>query len=131
VSYSLYDFTESLAGGTGINRYDRTVIAATDVKRVVAAWGYSPEGYGSWAGGFLMEMTDGRFAYLRGWCDTTGWGCQDGTEVTYFEAQPDLASLEKPSERSEYENEVPGDWDLEPADLNKWLADGAPDPYTF
>lgn len=31
----------------------------------------------------LFEMKDGRFAVLTGWCDTTGWGCQDGAEVSY------------------------------------------------
>jgi len=31
----------------------------------------------------LLEMKDGRFAVLTGWCDTTGWGCQDGADVSY------------------------------------------------
>ena len=32
----------------------------------------------TWTGGFVLKLKDGRFAYLTGWCDYTGWGCQDG-----------------------------------------------------
>ena len=31
----------------------------------------------------LFEMKDGRFGVLTGWCDTIGWGCQDGADVSY------------------------------------------------
>ena len=51
-SYSLFDFTESL---------NRVGIQGADVERVVAAWGYSPEGYGSWEGGFVMWLKDWPF----------------------------------------------------------------------
>jgi len=27
-----------------------------------------------WAGGFVILMADGRYAYCEGWCDYTGWG---------------------------------------------------------
>lgn len=125
MSYHLYDFVESLRGGSGINHDDEhpVMLKAEDVERVVAAWGHSPEGYGSWEGGFLLRLKDGRHAYLCGWCDTTGWGCQDGSKVTFFDAEPALEGLrETPSYTPD---EPQGDWDLEPTDLNKWLADGA------
>jgi hypothetical protein len=128
MAYHLYDFVESLRGGTGINHHEEPKhVDPQSVKRVIAAWGHSPDGYGSWAGGFLMELKDGRFAYLTGWCDTTGWGCQDGSDIVFFDERPELAALDKPSEKSEYGEEKPGDWDLEPIDLNKWLDDGAKD----
>lgn len=114
MSYALYDFTESL---------DRAGFEPAEIQTVCAAWGYSPEGYGSWSGGFLMELTDGRFCYLSGWCDTTGWGCQDGVEFKFYEQRPGLDSLNKPTSSGEYEYEPPGGWDIDPADLNKWLAD--------
>ena len=127
MSYVLSDFVESLRGGTGINHREEhpITIDPKTVKHVHAAWGYSPEGYGSWSGGFLLELTDGRFAYLTGWCDTTGWGCQDGSQVTFFDAKPALELLDKPTTKEPYDNEAPGEWDIDPADLNKWIADGA------
>jgi hypothetical protein len=35
---------------------------------------------------FVLEMTDGRFAYVSAWCDYTGWGCRDGADVSYAES---------------------------------------------
>jgi hypothetical protein len=73
VSYTTEDFSESL---------QRTAITKGDVARVIAAWGkgdgqgvdaghyrHSEEGVTDWNGGFLMQLRDGRFAYLTGWCD--------------------------------------------------------------
>jgi hypothetical protein len=66
VGYSLYDFTETL---------DRlTDISPLKIGRVLAAWGHSPEGCGSWEGGFLLERAEGGVQYVSGWCDTSGWG---------------------------------------------------------
>lgn len=100
--YTSYDFAESL-------EHER--INESDVARVIAAWGDSPDGWGSWEGGFLMLMKDGRYCYLTGWCDTSGWGCQDGASVEYYDTLPAYKTLS-------------GDvnWDLEPADLNVELA---------
>lgn len=66
-----------------------------------------------WSGGFVMELSNGRFAYLSGWCDYTGWGCQDGAEIVHAAA---LTDLQTPSEET---------WDENPADLNKWLKEGS------
>lgn len=34
----------------------------------------------------VLELTDGRFAYVSAWCDYTGWDCRAGSEVTYAES---------------------------------------------
>lgn len=39
---------------------------------------------------FVLEMTDGRFAYVSAWCDYTGWDCQAGAEVTYADSLAEL-----------------------------------------
>lgn len=114
-TYTRYDFSESL---------DRATVTPDHIETVVAAWGnVDRDGAccdacgGEWSGGFLLTLKDGRYAYLTGWCDYTGWGCRDGANVTYYDARPSLEALEV----------FPDDqWDLEPGDLNAWLADGAP-----
>lgn len=124
MSYATYDFTESL---------ERVGISKADIERVLAAWGkgegmgedaghyrWSEDGVTEWSGGFLMQLRDGRFAYLTGWCDYTGWGCQDGAELHHFDAKPELSAL---AAMTEYPNgPAPEQWDIEPADLNRWLA---------
>lgn len=107
MTYETYDFTESMKGQS---------IELSDIKKVHAGWGNvnkdgscCDECGGEWTGGFLIEMKDGRFGYISGWCDYTGWGCQDGTDIAWFDVKPELSTLsEIPSEK----------WDIEPADLN-------------
>jgi hypothetical protein len=135
MSYSLYDFTESI---------DRSSIDVHDILKVCAAWGGSPEGFGSWEGGFLIELRNrglrpSRFLYLTGWCDTTGWGCQDGIDERFFDKKPSLQLLqtftitkivspkgtvveERPKWMQGYSwKESPEGWDEEPTDLNRWV----------
>ena len=111
MAYTSYDFTESL---------DRVGIALSSVVSVLAAWGRSRESCGDWEGGFLVHLADGRFAYLSGWCDTSGWGCQDAAEVMFFQGQPDLAML--PAVADVTPPSTVDDWDVQPADLNRSLA---------
>jgi hypothetical protein len=127
MSYTLYDFTESLNccrrdNGPSAPQNDELV-------RCIAAYGdgggQDGGGYEDWYGGFLLELRNGKFAYITGSCDTTGWGCQDGAEVEFFDTLPELESLER-----DFYNEGGGptsDWDRDPADLNKWIKDGCPD----
>ena len=61
--YTRYDFSESI----GVTGFD-----ASTIKKVLKAWGHSPGG--EWEGGFLLELVDGTYAYIGGWCDYTGWG---------------------------------------------------------
>jgi len=122
MSYATYDFSESV---------DRAPISRSDIERVVSAWGQGNENTGSnkwheegggteWSGGFLLMLKDGTYGYLTGWCDYTGWGCQDGIEFHRFSERPTHADLlakheawSQPPDESE--------WDIEPADLNRWL----------
>lgn len=111
MSYTLYDYTESLV---------RVSVNTEDVESVVRAWGESIEGYGEWSGGFLLKLKSGQYAYVRGWCDTTGWGCQDGAEIDHFDSEP-------ASEMLIALDNKPHDWDEQPTDLNKWHQDGCPE----
>lgn len=115
MSYTTYDFHETL-----FNSEIAGQIAPADVARVVAAWGYSPEGGGSWTGGFLLAMKDGRGAYISGWCDYTGWGCQDGASVAWSDTVPNYHTIDRVDASA-------GDWDEEPADLNRYVAGGYQD----
>lgn len=29
---------------------------------------------------YVVKLKNGKYAYLTGWCDYTGWGCQEGGE---------------------------------------------------
>lgn len=110
MSFSTYDFDETLRG---------TSIERTDIKRVVAAHGVTEAGCcdacgGEWSGGFLLEMKDGKFVYVHGWCDYTGWGCQDGTGRKDLDAIPDdLKTLDN--------NEH---WETTLPDLQKYIETG-------
>jgi len=110
MAYDLYDFTETVRIA-GIREHA--------IQRVFAAWGESPEGYGSWNGGFLMLLKDKRVAYVHGWCDTTGWGCQDGAEVHYFDKLPDRHVLEGLSRDYLY-GSLDMDWE-DPINCNLYL----------
>lgn len=130
MSYATSDFTESLS---------RVKLERADIAEVVAAWGHgegqgddaghfrwSEDGATDWHGGFLMRLHDGRFAYLTGWCDYTGWGCQDGATLCYFAERPTIAQMNAPlDEYSAAPTET--EWDETPADLNLWLAGAAKD----
>lgn len=109
MSYTTYDFSETIAG-CGIER--------EAIDRVEAAWGRTGD-CAEWEGGFVLRMVDGRRLYLTGWCDTTGWGCQDGTNCTELQDNNELPN-DKPDEWSE----PPSDWDLAPADLNRFVKTG-------
>jgi hypothetical protein len=127
MSYATYDFSESV---------NRAGLQREQIARVIAAWGsgegqgedaghyrWAEQGVTEWRGGFLCELRAGGFVYITGWCDYTGWGCQDGVEVVAFDALPDLATLPPPTEWTP--GPPPADeWDMEPADLNRWLASG-------
>jgi hypothetical protein len=108
MGYTLYDLSESV---------DRSEVGKDDIKQIAAAWGDGPGG-SEWTGGFLMELKDGRWLYLTGWCDYTGWGCQDGIEEKYFDAKPELDSLTKDLEDWQTK---PEKWDIDPVDLNRWV----------
>lgn len=56
-------------------------IGLEDVVAVEGWYAESPEGWGSLNLYALLELNDGRYAWIEAWCDTTGWGCQDAVTV--------------------------------------------------
>lgn len=98
MGYALFDLTESL---------DRVDINEHDVRQVLWAWGENGD-LAEWSGGFILRMADGRYCEITGFCDTTGWGCQDGANVVYYDADPG-----KPEDVE--------DADPNPADLNLYF----------
>lgn len=107
MSFSVYDFDETIKGCS---------IERSDIARVVAAWG--EEGMcAEWSGGFLLELKSGKFVYVSGWCDTTGWGCQDGTDREDFDALPELSALKR-----EYHEDA--EWETTLPDLQKYIETG-------
>ena len=110
-AYDLYDFIES-AKIAGVMEHA--------IEKALAGWGYSPEGGGSWNGGFLLKLKNDSYAYIHGWCDYTGWGCQDGSEVHFFSEEPNKEALEKLSHEYFYAVEERIDWD-EPINVNRYL----------
>jgi hypothetical protein len=105
--YTTYDLQATL---------DITSIEKEKIEKVIAAWGQDGD-YGEWMGGFLLAMKSGNFIYIDGWCDTTGWGCQDGADASEYLTQPKLADLPT----SGYTRD-PVEWDFDPIDLNRYIA---------
>jgi hypothetical protein len=114
--FTLADFTESLA---------RVPLERSSIARVSRAVGCSPEDFGSWEGGFVLELRARRWAFLFGWCDTTGWGCQDGAYLAFFRDEPTIEQLEV-AWLAKMSSQMPRDWAEDPIDLNLWLADAVP-----
>jgi hypothetical protein len=104
--FTSYDFSESVAQATGFDM--------GDIESAIAAWGQHGDD-AEWTGGFLLKLKDGRFAYIEGWCDTTGWGCQDGVETTIFDQVPEqLEALPSEYYRS-------AEWETSVEDLNRLI----------
>jgi hypothetical protein len=119
--YTTYDLSETL---------DRVSIDRDDIEEVVAAWGDTSEGWGAWEGAFILRLKDGRYAHVWGWCDTSGWGCQDGAEVSWFDSDPGREVLRgTPQWFMGYLEALSGpqpekwqrDWDETPSDLNRYV----------
>ncbi len=100
MSYSIFDFSESVLGAG---------IGEDTIVKVEAAWGEHGD-YAEWEGGFLLKMKDDSWIYLSGWCDTTGWGCQDGTDIAKFNEKPILSELKEKVE-----------WETDPQDCMLYL----------
>lgn len=115
MSYDLYDFTESLnvAG-----------VEPTRIEHCSLAFGCSTEGFAQWEGGFVCHTRSGApWVFLFGWCDTTGWGCQDGAYAVDYDHEPTREELDaawKAEMGSDHEFQ-PADFDETPADINRFL----------
>jgi hypothetical protein len=102
MSYTSYDFYESVSGAAEFT--------SEDVAECLAAWGETGDDSLEWKGGFVLRLKDGRYAYLTGWCDTSGWGCQDDIEVVLQDHPFDLNALDADVK-----------WDDAPVDLNRYI----------
>jgi hypothetical protein len=60
-----YDFTACL-------NYNPQGFEVDEVARVLATWEGENDG-DDWR--WIFQMTDGRYGYMRGGCDYTGWDC--------------------------------------------------------
>lgn len=85
------------------------------------AAGESPEGFGSWEGAFVLKLADGGYAFVFGWCDTTGWGCQDDAYLYRFADHPTPEQLRAAWADEMGASDFPRDGDQDPADLNRWV----------
>ena len=123
MGYTTYDLSESL----------KKVELIVNPSRVLYAYGKNGD-YAEWDGAFLIELEDGKIALLSGWCDTTGWGCQDGAELQIVDTLGEIVWPQETSwDRDEPTPRFPplATWDKDPADLNRWLAAGRPDPWEW
>lgn len=138
-SYALEDFVETVAALTGgPTAWRDGPFLRSEPTRVLAAWGDCPdrEGWqlGDWEGGFVVVLADSTRCYITGWCDYTGWGCQDGVGLEAVDpAVPLRDVLDSIAGRRLREKPWAGpriEWDLEPADLNRWIELGRPALYS-
>jgi hypothetical protein len=109
MAYAVYDFSETLERLTA----EEHGFARADVVACLCAYGENGD-MAEWNGGFVVALRDGRVACVTGWCDTTGWGCQDGVEAHLMPAEPDGNWLWPDGQRH--------DTDILPRDLNRFLA---------
>lgn len=66
-------------------------VSLGEIEDVLAVW----EGQNdrdSWR--WIIATTDHKFLYYSAWCDYTGWGCQDGSELTICESRIDALTCE-------------------------------------
>ena len=70
-----------IEGGSRFDDYDWKEVVKyapfkiEDVKEIIAC---VPGGADSSNWHYIMKLADGKFGYATGWCDYTGWGCQEG-----------------------------------------------------
>lgn len=63
-----------------------------EVQEVVHAWSLA-QSTGQWDGDevkYVIVLKDGRWAFIEGWCDYTGWGCQDGAMAYFASSEEEL-----------------------------------------
>jgi hypothetical protein len=53
-----------------------------DIARMIAVSEGENDGE-SWR--WVVQLKDGRYVFIEGWCDYTGWDCQSGASVTFSE----------------------------------------------
>lgn len=62
-----------------------------DVREIVHYWSRADiEGWDGDEVKYVITLTDGRWVFVEGWCDYTGWGCQDGADAYYASSEEEL-----------------------------------------
>lgn len=70
-----YDFCAAV-------EYNNIDVDFDNVRKVLALFEGENDG-DSWR--WIFVTNDNRYAFMKGWCDYTGWDCQSGCNVTYFD----------------------------------------------
>lgn len=65
-------------------------ITEETITSVLAVWEGENDG-DDWR--WVVELTDGRRAYIQGGCDYTGWDCVSNADSWFIEATEDIARL--------------------------------------
>ena len=73
---------------SGFGEHD---LKADSVVHVVRAWGDFERD--AWAGGFVLELRDGRRVYLESWADGAEWGPDSDASVIPMAADEELPKL--------------------------------------
>lgn len=110
--YTIFDLHESLDRASQFGFSERSVV------RCSYGWGNNSES-SEWHGGFVLLLKDGRWVHLTGWCDYTGWGCQDGINATFFDHEPTMKEIIASTDGYTAEDVQHGDKD--PGDLQNYL----------
>lgn len=78
--------------------------AVTDIARVLAVWEGENDG-DDWR--WILLLNDGRYAFLQGGCDYTGWDCQSGADSAIVPTIADaLAEAKKAYQHADNQAEV-------------------------
>jgi hypothetical protein len=71
-------------------------ISPSDITAILAVWeGENDEDDWRW----IVQLTDGQFALIQGWCDYTGWDCQSGARVHRGDSPEDAIAAAMGQER--------------------------------
>lgn len=68
---------------------------ADDIAEVLAVWEGANDG-GDWR--WILKLNDGRFVFLQGGCDYTGWDCRSFASSEFFNQPQALAMTESVAE---------------------------------
>lgn len=92
-----YDMTDEQKAETGIDydlcaclEYNQQSFTAEDVTKVLAVHEGENDG-DDWR--WVLRLNDGRFVFLQGGCDYTGWDCQSWATSQFADAPEGTAQL--------------------------------------
>lgn len=96
---SYYDMTDEQRQETGIDydldaclEYNPQPFNILDIERVLAVWSGENDG-DDWR--WIILLRDGRYVFLQGGCDYTGWDCQSWATSEFAETAEQAAEKAK------------------------------------